>query len=316
MLLVVSLGWAQPAKKVAMVLKVRGSVTNQSVPVITGQFWAAGDSIELGQGSQVTVLLLNQGERQEISGKGSLEVAPDGLSLHGGCAAKVFASSQLKLALNGENHRQIAGMVLRSSAEAAQNSPLDQIEIEPGGLKISSPAGAGNPPRLKFFFLKKYENPILNSDLQRVRMPAMARPADTVSAPEVKGQKQGNRWVWEAAWPSEGPAPALEVFDPASQKRQLYTRIHQTTALQRSQLTAVRKEVAKWAQQEPGTIGPSVYLANLLEEMGQLEAALEALKPALALQPKDQGLVQMRARLLLDLGRYGAAAAALKSIRE
>ena len=55
---------------------------------------------------------------------------------------------------------------------------------------------------------------------------------------------------------------------------------------EQSELSTARQRVADWAQQEPGTSGPSVYLANLLEEKGQLEAALEALKPALALQPK------------------------------
>jgi hypothetical protein len=315
LLMAVSLGWAQPARKVAMVLKVQGGVSNQSSPVLTGQLWGPGDSIELAQGSQVTVLLLNRGERQEISGKGSLEVAPEGLKLHGGCSARELPSTQMKLALNGENHRQIAGMVLRNAASEPKNSPLDQIQLDPGGVKVSCPSGSGSPPSLQFYYLKKYDNPILNSDLQRVRMPALTKATDVLAAPEITGQKQAERWVWEAPWPSQGGAVALEVLDPATQSRQLYTRVHQPDSQQQSELSTAREKIASWTQQDPGTIGPSVYLANLLEEMGQLQAALEALGPALSLEPKDEGLVQMKARLLIDLGRYADAADTLRTAR-
>jgi len=316
LLMLAGLGWAQPAKKFAMVLKVQGTVTNRSVPVLTGELWAPGDSIEMAPGSQVTVLLLNKGERQEISGKGSLEVASEGLKLHGGCAARVLSSTQLKMTLNGENHRQLGGMVLREKTSVVENSPLDQIEIEPGGVKISRPAEAGSPPPLKFSYLSRYENPILKLDLKSVKIPPLAKPTDSLFTAEVKGQKQGNRWVWEAPWPSQGPpARALEVIETATQTRQLYTRIYQSNSQEQSELSDARKQVADWAQQEPATIGPWVYLANLLEEKGELEAALEALKPALTLQPKDEGLVQMHARLLIDLGRYADAAEVLKTAK-
>ena len=50
------LGWAQPAKKVAMVLQVQGKVASNSSPVLTGQLWSSRDHIELG--ARVTVLLI------------------------------------------------------------------------------------------------------------------------------------------------------------------------------------------------------------------------------------------------------------------
>ena len=315
-IMLAGLGWAQPAKKVAMVLKVAGTVTHQSDPVVTGQLWAPGDSIKMAPGSQVTVLMLNKGERQEISGKGSLEVASEGLKLNG-CTARTLSSTQLRLGLNGENHRQIGGLVLRDSASAVINSVLDQIEIASSGLKISRPAEAGNPPGLQFRYFKLYENPIINPELTSVKVPPIGDPKVCIYAPEVRAQRQGDRWVWDVPWPLEGPpVHALEVLDTAANERRLYTRVYHANAKEQSELSAARKKVADWAKQEPGTIGPAVYMANLLEEKGQLEGALEALKPALALQPKDTGLVQMRARLLIDLGRYADAAAALKAIKK
>ncbi len=316
MIMLAGLGWAQPAKKVAMVLKVAGAVTHQSDPVVTGQLWAPGDSIKLASGSQVTVLMLNKGEREEISGEGSLEVASEGLKLHGDCTAKVLSSTQLRLALNGENHRQIGGMVLRDSASVVNNSVLDRIEINSTGLKISRPAEAGNPPILQFSYFKQYEDPILNADGTVVKVPPLGDPKAAISAPVVKGRSQGTRWVWDVPWPVTGPpARALEVLDPAGKTRLLYARVYHASAREQSELEAARKKVADWTKAEPGTIGPAVYLANLLEEKGELEGALEALKPALALQPHDQGLLEMRARLLIDLGRYADAVETLKATK-
>ncbi|MFN8610823.1 MAG: hypothetical protein U0931_24995 [Vulcanimicrobiota bacterium] len=313
-LLLAGLSWATPPRKLAMVLTVRGNVTNRSVPVLTGQLWSQGDSISLGPGSQVTVLLLNRGERQEISGKGALEVAEQGLTLRGACSARVLPSTQLKVSLNGENQRQCAGMVLRGAVPIA-NSAFDRVLSEPEGLKLARAAAAGNPPRLTFKFLKQYDNPTLSLNLKSVKLPPPAKAEDTLFATEIEGQAQGDRWVWEVAWPPSGPsARALEVLETSTQTRQLYTRIYQCSPEERLELAAAREQVSQWAQKEPGTIGPYVYLACLLEEKGDLESALEALQPGLAGQPKDEGLVQMRARLLTDLGRYGDAARALKSL--
>ncbi|MBS2034504.1 hypothetical protein JST97_05940 [bacterium] len=312
LLILSSLGWAQPARKLAMVLRVQGSATNGSLPVVTGQLWAAGDSIQLAPESQVTVLLLNQGERQEISGQGSLDVAADGLKLHGGCRSRLLSSGQPRLALTGDNHRQIAGMVLRGAASVVENSPFSRIEVLPQSIKLSRLAESGSPPPLRFVYLSRYSNPILGFDLQSVKMPTPARPSDALFSPEIKATRQGELWVWESPWPLEGPnVQALEVVEPGTERRQLYTRIYRCSPQEQSELAAARARVTEWARQDPESIEPSVYLANLLEDKGQLEAALEALKPALALQLEDEGLVQMHARLLIDLGRYQDAAEVL-----
>ncbi|MBS2033826.1 tetratricopeptide repeat protein [bacterium] len=316
MLILAATGWAQPAKKVAMVLKVDGMVLNHSTPVMTGELWSSGDNIELTPGSKVTVLLLNKGERQEISGKGSLEVGADGLNPKG-CSAKVLSSTQLKLAMNGENHRQIGGMVVRDGAKAVENSVFDRIEVTPQGIRISRPAAAGVPPKLKCYFLDQFYNPVLNGDLKTIKMPPLEAPPQSAFAPLVSGQKQGKRWTWDVPWPLE-EAPksyALEVFPATpegSKLADLYTRLYHGSSQDQAELAAAKKTVAAWAKREPGTVGPAVYMANLLDEKGQLQEALEALKPALALQPNDPGLLQIQARLLVDLGRYADAAKSLK----
>ncbi len=70
---------------------------------------------------------------------------------------------------------------------------------------------------------------------------------------------------------------------------------------------AAREQVRQWIEREPQSPEPWVYLASLLEEKGFLEEAVAGVNTALKLQPNDQGLIDMKARLLLDLGRYWQA---------
>lgn len=312
------LGWAQPAKKVAMVLQVEGKVASNSAPVMTGQLWSSGDRIELGAGSRVTVLMLNQGERQEITGQGSLEVLPTALKLAGKCASKVLSSTQLRLALNGDNHRQIGGMVFRDSVAEVKNSVLDRVEIAPEGVQVSCPAGAGDPPQLKFYFLDHYAGPMFNANLQGLKLFEKTEPLGAAFSTQVSAQKQADRWVWQVPWPLEDvpKSYALEAFPTQEPKElQLYTRVYHSSPQDLSELTSARQKVAAWASREPSSPGPSLYLASLLEEKGELQNALEALQPALALKPRDPGLAQMKARILLDLGHYADAAQTLKAVQ-
>ena len=312
------LGWAQPAKKVAMVLQVEGKVVSDSAPVMTGQLWSSGDRIELGAGSRVTVLMLNRGERQEITGQGSLEVLPAALKLAGKCASKVLTSTQLRLALNGDYHRQIGGMVLRDAVAQVKNSTLNRVEIAPEGVKVSCQAGAGEPPQLKFYFLDHYVGPVLNADLNGLKMPDQSEPPASAFSTQVTAQKQAGRWVWQVPWPLEDPPKsyALEAFPTKEPKSlQLYTRVYHSSPQDLSELAVARQKVAAWAGREPSSTGPSLYLASLLEERGQLQNAIQALEPALALKPHDPGLAQMKARLLLDLGHYADAAQTLQAVR-
>ncbi|MFN8612768.1 MAG: tetratricopeptide repeat protein [Vulcanimicrobiota bacterium] len=318
--LMAGLAWAQPGQKVAMVLKVEGKVLNQQGAVVTGQLWAPGDKIQLTQGSRVTVLMLNKGQRQEIGGLGSVEVAAGGLKLQGRCTARDLASTQLRLALTGDNHRQIGGMVLRGASKKLANSVFDQIEVDAHGLKISRPAQEGAPPKLQFCFLDQYYIPALNKDLKSMEMPPMENLPQPAFAPQISGKAEGQRWTWEVPWPLEDPSRSyglkvIPVENPTPKDPLLYTRVYHSSDQEQKDLAAAREQVKVWKKKEPGSQGPSVYLANLLDEKGQLQAALEALKPALSQNPHDSGLLQMRARLLMDLGRYAQAAQALKAVK-
>ncbi len=55
-----------------------------------------------------------------------------------------------------------------------------------------------------------------------------------------------------------------------------------------------------------------LYAANL-EEKGHLEEANSVVDKALLLLPGDEGLIRMKARLLMDLGRYRQASDLLKA---
>ena len=301
-LLLAGVALAQPTpKKVAMVLKAEGSPE-----VLTGQMWSDGQSIDLPVGSKVTVLLLNKGERVELTGKGKIQVSLRGLALKG-VKSRSLESTQVKLALNGENQRQIGGMTLRKAASKPWDSALDRVEVSSDGLTLSRSAGAGSPPSLEFVYLDQETMPTLMSDFQSVAEAKL--PTQSVFTTQVQGKQVGSRWQWQAPWPLEDTPKAysLRVFDPSSQKLSLWTRLYHASAREEKELTAAREQVAQWSRREPQSPQPWVYLANLLEEKGLLEEALAATESALSLRPGDQGVLNTKARLLLDLGRYTQA---------
>lgn len=299
MLLLAGVALAEPTpKKVAMVLKAEGPSQ-----ALTGQMWAAGDRIQLPAGAKVTVLLLNQGERVELSGGGSVEVSSSGLRLQG-AQSKKLASTQVRLALTGENQRQIGGMTLRNTKPPDYNSVLDRVEVSETGVSVSRPAAAGVPPRVQFVYQDRDNVASLATDFEALKK--LQPPEQSVFSTQVAGRKVGSRWVWEAPWPLED-APksySLRVFPVPSGPMLLWTRLYHPGSEELKELASAREQVRQWVRREPRSVEPWVYLANLLEEKGRLEEALGALQSALALRPQDTGLLEMKARLLLDLGRY------------
>ena len=79
------------------------------------------------------------------------------------------------------------------------------------------------------------------------------------------------------------------------------------------ELETARQDCLQWAEGEPKSYEPWLIYATLLEEKGRLEEASRILDKALQLEPAEPGLIQMKARLLMDLGRYGQAADLLKA---
>lgn len=299
----VGLGWAQPQpKKVAMVLSAQGNPK-----VVTGQMWSAGDHFEMPAGSKVTLLLLNKGQRVELSGQGSVDVSAGGLATKG-TQSKVLTSTQVRLAVSGENQRQIGGMTLRNKPnELVWNSPLDRIAISPEGVVLSRPAGVGSPPRLQFCFEEPAELPNLAENFKLLAESSV--PASSVFVTQADGLKAGLRWQWQAPWPLEDPPKGynLKVFELPSKKLLLLTRLHHADALETSNLAAAVREARQWTKREPHSIEPWVYLSTVLADKGRLEESLSALNSAQALRPADPGLSAMKVRLLLDLGRYRQA---------
>lgn len=296
-----------PSKKIAMVLNVQGKSD-----ILTGQLWSVNERIKVPAGIKVTVLLLNKGQRLELTGKGEVKVSADGLKLEG-VQSTPLASSQTRLALNGENQRQIGGMVTRDQDNlTVWNSLLDRVEISPQEVSLSRPAGRGTPPSLQFYYLLPEDMPTLGEDFKELAN--SGPPANSEFSTKVPGRRVGSRWQWQAPWPLE-QAPksySLRVFELPSQKLRLWTRVYRAAEPELKELAAAREQVRQWSAREPGSPEPWIYLATLLEFKGRLDEALVALQSAHKMRPADPGLKTMKVRLLLDLGRYQQAAAAAK----
>ena len=294
---------AQPhPKTVAMVLSVRGNPD-----VLTGQLWSAGDHIEMPAGAKITVLLLNKGQRMELSGKGNVAVSEQGLQVRG-TTAKELSSTQVRLSLNGENQRQIGGMTLRNvDVSSLWNSPLERVDLSSEGITVSRPVADGAPPRLLFVYREAEAMPTFTDSFQALLNSPV--PADSVFSTEVSGLKVGTRWQWQAPWPLEDApkAYALRVFQLPSKKLLLLTRLYRPVDQEVQEMLAARQQAQKWAEREPRSAEPWVYLATVAEDKGRLEEALAAVQRAMGLRPADLGLAAIKVRLLLDLGRYRQA---------
>lgn len=326
---------AGPVRK-AMVLSVSGPVVahpskSSDEKVITGQMWSEGCQVDLPAGSSVTVLLLTKGERLQVDGGGKFLVAADGLVLQG-CKSTLLSSNQHKLALTGENHRQIGGMTVRSQ-KPSLDVWIDSVAVAPEGITVSMPAGSGQPPPLTFDFYYNFSPPNLSEDLQRVHGPEKGM---NYAHPVIQGKTDGSRWTWTAPWNSvedfppvsglslvaadENKLPLDKRPDLREMKAKdlglkidvLYTRINRLTPDDWREIGEAKVAAENWAQTEPGSIQPWVVYANLLDEKGCLEEANQVLDKALAIEPNDEGLRQMKSRILMDLGRYGQAATILR----
>ena len=311
-------GFAESPYK-AMVLKVSGAPVGhpsekQNERVVSGQKWAEPLVVDLPAGSIITVLVLSKGERLEITGPGKVKVDRSGLHLEG-CSSRSLTSTQHKFAITGENHRQIGGFTVRGGAPASTSAQLDRIEVVGGGapaLVVSKPAGEGSPPGLSFQFLDSYSGPDLNSEFTLVQTQG---DRYTIKSEVVKGQKVDSRWEWKVRLPANQDSPLLgfSIAPLQGEGEWLYTKVYLATPQEELELETARKDCLQWAEGEPQSYEPWLIYATLLEEKGRLEEARRILDKALQLEPAEPGLIQMKARLLMDLGRYGQAADLLKA---
>jgi len=321
-----SLGWwamlftmvgalhAESARR-AMVLKVDGPVLAGKTKVLTGQFLDQSSSLQLPAGATVTVLMLNKGQRLEIKGKGNLKFNASGLELQG-CTSRVLGSNQQKLSLTGENHRAIGGAVLRDLIESLPTTLLDKIEVLDGAkpvLLVSRPAAEGTPPILRFAYTTNFTRPSLeNHGRAVVRLPSFV----DVEFTHVPGEVAESRWQWRIPWPASDHKTFSLTLKPLDKDEPLlYTFVYLTSPQEEKELRSVARETQQWSAREPKSIQPFVLYAGLLAERGRLEEARQQLDKALAIAKKEPGLLQMKASVLTELGRYQQAGALLKSTR-
>ena len=299
---------ADPTRR-AMVLSVQGKVLDHAQPVLTGQLLNDDSVLSLPENSSVTLLVLNKGERVAVSGQGKLEFGALGLQVRDGAGIRPVGSNQRRLSLNGENHRSIGGMITRSvevGRTALENTEFDRVEVREGqGLMLSRPAGQGEPPSLTFRFTPTYYLPEYVSG-----KPFCLLPDKDVYlwAPEISGQRVGSRWQWEVPWPKDAQKTmGLVVSDPRSVAPALYTWVYQTDPQEEEDLRSLTRDVKDWTGREPESIEPLVVYASVLEDRGFLERALQQLERALQLKNDEPGLLEMKARVLTELGRYSEA---------
>lgn len=318
--LLARLAWGEPASK-AMVLESTGSAQLKSGrtqdKVLTGQIWREGDSVVVNAKGQLTVLVLGKGERLTISGPATVTVGSAGVTVRGG-STKGLSAVQPKLALTGENHRQIGGNAIRSELKPAQlSSKLGSVEVNLDSrpvVTVTRPA-ADSPGKSVVFSLESdFVRPDLTGDLDNVvrggaRRSYASIPAEAVVANGVS--------TYQATMPEGEPGSlvALRVTDEQSGEELLYTRLYYPVPGDGAQVEQARKDAEEWARREPRNPGPWLVYAQVLEEKGLLSRALEAVSKALALRPHDEGLLQMKARLQMDLGDYASAAKSVKAAR-
>jgi hypothetical protein len=314
------LAWGQPPSK-AMVLESSGSAQLKSgrieEKVLTGQIWREGDSVVVQPNSQLTVLVLGKGERLTIAGPAKVAIGPKGVTVNGG-AAKGRTVVQHKLALTGENHRQIGGNSLRDTEPAqALSSKMDSVQISMDAHPVVtlSRKASGTPARPVVVTVEsEFVRPDLSQDLRSVVRGKQRRVFATIAA---EGVLRGDSAVYEAKLPAGEPGTllALRVRDEQSGDELLYTRLYYPLPTDRQLVTDARRDAEQWAKKEPNSAAPWLVLAQVLEEKGQLMQARDAVIKALTLRPKDEGLLQMKARLEMDLGDYVNAARSVELAR-
>lgn len=295
----------------AMVLAVQGKVHSGNAQVLTGQLLDDPSQLSLPKDSWLTLLLLNKGQRLTIRGKGRLEVSAKGVEVRDGATLQVVDSNQQKLTLNGENHRNIGGAVTRDleiGRTLLAATAIDKVEVREGeGLVISQPAGSGAPPSLAFHYTIGYKLPELTEAGKAVCLLPSAE--QRIWSPVIAGQRVGSRWQWKVAFPEEDYKSMGLVVAPEGEDRQplLYTWVYQASPKEKDELRAMARNTRDWSQREPRSIEPLVLYASLLEDRGYLEQANQQLDRALVVKSAEPGLLQMKARVLTQLGRYAQA---------
>lgn len=313
--------WAR-APRQAMVLKVQGKHVFHSKEIYseqasTGQMWTAGDELELKEGASIVLLELSKGRQLEITGPGTVRVTPGGLEVTR-ASTRELSKVAHKLTLTGENHRQIGGKTVRNAAQGVTSElrlSYDMLRVDGGQLELRVPRPF---PReeLRFEFYEGYQPWTLLDDgtVLKPDQEFAPRPVEEVLA---RGSAASGELVWKVPLPkaSSGKPWGLMVRDRSDDESPvlLYTRVAALSTSESKEIGQLKQETQAWAAREPQNAAPWLVYATFLEEKSQLREAAAAADRALKLRPKDRGLLQLKARLLADMGDYQGASRVLGS---
>jgi hypothetical protein len=313
--------WAR-APRQAMVLKVQGKHVFHSKEVYseqasTGQMWTAGDELELKEGASITLLELSKGRQLEITGPGTVRVTPGGLEVSR-ASTRELSKVAHKLTLTGENHRQIGGKTVRNAGSAATSElhlNYEMLKIDGGQLVLRVPRPF---PReeLRFEFYEGYQPWTLLDDgtVLKPDQEFAPRPVEEVLA---RASATAGDLLWKVPLPKSptGKPWGIMVRDRSEENSPvlLYTRVAELSTSESKEIGELKQETQAWAAREPQNAAPWLVYATFLEEKSQLREAAAAADRALKLRPKDKGLLQLKARLLADMGDYQGASRVLGS---
>ncbi|MBT9587465.1 hypothetical protein IV102_29250 [bacterium] len=276
----------------------------------SGQFFAAHEIVQVPAGCTVTVLLLGQGKRLRLCGP--CTVTMNGSQMVGPRSQlKEMPGKPYRLNLSGENHRQVAGGVVREAAKEGQLRDGGwKIALTPfprARLLLSEPASAGPPPTLQCEFFEKYADPKLSADLSGLARGPLGASLDSSDlATDLPGRLEAGRWHYALDLPKRwaGRRLALRLSDDRGEL--LCTPLYGWSRAEAGKLQQLKVEVHASKAAEPW-----VVYAVAAEELGQLREALRAVQQAISLKHPNPGLRRMAARLQVDVGELAAASESL-----
>jgi hypothetical protein len=299
-----TLGCLAKGRNALLVLQAQGSAIPPAIA--SGSWVTAEQSLEIPKGCQLTLLVMGEGKRVRVTGPSTVRFQDGVLQAQGGRLVDL-TSPVHKLALTGENHRIVAGVVAPVSKmddldpgppPPLPNSPW-KVEVLPENrLRLSRPGQGPQAAPLNLVFCVTHEP----YRIQQGRL--QAGMLKTLSSQRVEGQEDNGRWVYEAQIPPGNPGKlGLRMQQPGEE---FYVPVCSLSSDQAQELESFQRASQSWAEAEPNSVEPYVAYAAAAEEWAQLEQALAAVEKALKIG-ESAGLWRMAARIQIDMARYADA---------
>ena len=300
-------------ERALMVLKTTGPVP-RSLDV--GIFLAADQEIEVPAQCSLTLLVLGKGSRVKISGPCKAKLHGQQIEADGKGHVQDVAGTPHRLRLNGENHRQVGGQVLRIPLESKNANCAWHLGVTPfpgATLRIAGPA-TPSKPALKLSVYGEYTKPNVDFVLDAGFRQGLGKPLATPPLPVPV--RENDSWVYSLELPSAWKGRSLGLLLEQEGKPVLYSPLYAWSQADSERLQQCKQETLAWAKQEPQSIEPWVVYAVQAEELGQLQEALDSVQEAIGRAQKantvEPGLYATAARLQFDLGQYKSAVSSVQ----